>query len=220
MVVSSIAFWGTCLLSVILITGAFCAPATFLPASQGIIVAAGNSLTAGLGVAESEAYPALLERMLNSEGLNYRVINVGISGETSSGLRARIKWLLTLKPDIVIVETGANDGMRGIDLRLIRQNIHHIVRVLKENQVIPILVGMQMFPNLGVEYTRAYSRIYPEIAEEEGIVFMPFFLAEVAGKSAFNQADGIHPNANGYRVITENLYPYVVEAIRQHRAAQ
>jgi acyl-CoA thioesterase-1 len=183
--------------------------------SQGTIVAAGNSLTAGLGVAESEAYPALLEKKLYGEGLDYRVINAGISGETSSGLRSRIKWLLTLKPDIVIVETGANDGMRGIDLTFLRDNIRYIIQVLLKHNVIPVLVGMKMFPSMGPDYAESFSRIYPEIATEEGIILMPFFLKAVAGKPAYNLADGIHPNPKGYRIITNNLYPYVLDAIRK-----
>jgi acyl-CoA thioesterase-1 len=209
------------LLSVILHgkpTGSVASPAS--SDSQAIIIAAGNSLTAGLGVAESEAYPALLEKRLHEEGLDYRVINAGISGETSSGLRSRINWLLTLKPKIVIVETGANDGMRGIDLTLIRDNIQAVIQALKAHNVTPILVGMQMFPNLGPEYTLAFRQIYPDIAQTEGILLMPFFLQNVAGDTAYNLSDGIHPNPAGYRIITNNLYPYVLDAIRRHQAAR
>ena len=182
---------------------------------QVTILAAGNSLTAGLGVATSEAYPALLEQRLRKQGKPYCVINAGISGETSSGLKSRIHWLLSLNPDIIIIETGANDGMRGIELSLVRENIQYVIRATKQKNTLPILAGMQMFPNMGVEYTRSFSQIYAEIAEEEKIVFMPFFLADVAGKPELNLPDGIHPNARGYRLIVDNVYPYVMEAIRQ-----
>ena len=187
------------------------------PAYEGTIVAVGNSLTAGLGVAEQFAYPALLERKLAAEGFRYRVVNAGISGETSSGTLSRINWILTAKPDIVILETGANDGLRGIDPSLIRRNIQEIVRALKKANVTIILAGMQMMQNLGPEYTEAFRRIYPEVAREFGIPLIPFFLAGVAGRSALNQADGIHPTAEGYKMVVEIVYPYAVAAIRERR---
>jgi len=184
---------------------------------EGTIVAVGNSLTAGLGVAEQFAYPALLERKLAAGGFRYRVVNAGISGETSSGTLSRIHWILTTKPDIVILETGANDGLRGIDPSLIRQNIQEIVRALKKANVAIILAGMRMVQNLGHEYTEAFQSIYPEVAKQFGIPLIPFFLAGVAGRSALNQADGIHPTAEGYKMVVETVYPYAVAAIRERR---
>jgi acyl-CoA thioesterase-1 len=185
------------------------------PASAGIIVAVGDSLTAGLGVAEEFAYPALLEKKLAAGGFRYRVINAGISGETSSGVLSRINWILTLKPDIVILETGANDGLRGVDPALTKKNIQQILRVLKQAHVAVVLAGMLMVQNLGQEYTEAFRRIYPETAKEFGIPLIPFFLAGVAGHSALNQADGIHPTAEGYKVVVETVYPYAVAVIRE-----
>ncbi len=187
------------------------------PVYEGTIVAVGNSLTAGLGVAEQFAYPALLERRLAAEGFRYRVVNAGISGETSSGTLSRIHWILTTKPDIVILETGANDGLRGIEPSLIRQNIQEIVRALKKANVAIILAGMQMVQNLGQEYTDAFRRIYPEIAKQFGIPLIPFFLAGVGGRTTLNQADGIHPTAEGYKMVVETVYPYAVAAIRERR---
>jgi len=184
---------------------------------EGTIVAVGNSLTAGLGVAEQFAYPALLERKLAAGGFRYRVVNAGISGETSSGTLSRIHWILTTKPDIVILETGANDGLRGIDPSLIRQNIQEIVRALKKANVAIILAGMRMVQNLGHEYTEAFQSIYPEVAKQFGIPLIPFFLAGVAGRSALNQADGIHPTAEGYKMVVETVYPYAVAAILERR---
>ncbi len=178
-----------------------------------VIVAAGDSLTAGLGVAEEESYPALLEKRLQAEGIGYRVINAGASGETSSGLLSRLNWLLTLNPAIVILETGANDGLRGIDPALTKRNIREILRRLEEKQISVILVGMRMVRNLGPEYTAAFDRIYPELARESGVLFMPFFLEGVATDPALNSGDGIHPNPAGYRIVAENLYPYVRRAI-------
>jgi acyl-CoA thioesterase I len=187
------------------------------PAYQGTIVAVGDSLTAGLGVDEQFAYPALLEKKLASGGFRFKVINAGISGETSSGALSRINWILTLKPDIVILETGANDGLRGIDPGLMRKNLQQIIRLLQERNVTIVLAGMQMVQNLGREYTDAFRKVYPEAARKFGILLIPFFLEGVAGKPALNQADGIHPRAEGYKVVAETVYPYVVKAIQQHR---
>jgi acyl-CoA thioesterase-1 len=188
------------------------------PDYEGTIVAVGDSLTEGLGVAEELAYPALLEKKLRSNGYHYRVVNAGVSGETSSGTLARIKWVLTLKPDIVILVIGANDGFRGIDPELIKTNILTIVRALKEKKVIVLLGGMQMGQNLGKEYITAFEKIYPLVAREESVGLVPFFLTGVAANPKVNQADGIHPTAEGYRVVVDHIFPYVIEAIKGHKA--
>ena len=188
------------------------------PENEGIIVAVGDSLSEGLGVAEESAYPALLEKKLQSGGYQYRVINAGVSGETSSGTLARIKWVLTLKPDIVILVIGANDGFRGIDPELIKTNILTMVRTLKEKNVTVLLGGMQMVQNLGKEYITAFEEIYPLVAREENIGLIPFFLTGVAANPKVNQADGIHPTAEGYRVVVDPIFPYVIEAIKGHKA--
>jgi len=189
------------------------------PEYEGIIVAVGDSLTEGLGVAEEFAYPALLEKKLQSDGYHFQVINAGVSGETSSGTLARIQWVLTLKPDIVILVIGANDGFRGIDPELIKTNILTIVRVLKEKKVIVLLGGMQMGQNLGKEYITAFEKIYPLVAREENVGLIPFFLTGVAASPTLNQADGIHPTAEGYRVAVDHIFPYVIEAINANKAA-
>jgi acyl-CoA thioesterase-1 len=171
-----------------------------------------------LGVAEEFAYPALLEKKLRSSGYRYRVVNAGVSGETSSGTLARIKWVLTLKPDIVILVIGANDGFRGIDPELIKSNILTIVRRLKEKKVIVLLGGMQMGQNLGKEYVTAFRQVYPLVAREENIGLIPFFLNGVAANPNLNQTDGIHPTTEGYRVVVDHILPYVVKAIEAHKA--
>jgi acyl-CoA thioesterase-1 len=187
------------------------------PDYEGTIVAVGDSLTEGLGVEEELAYPAVLEEKLRARGYPYQVVNAGISGETSSGTLARIKWILTLNPDIVILVIGANDGFRGIDPDLIRTNIHKIVKELKDKNVIVVLGAMQIVQNLGKDYTTTFAKIYPEIARSENIIFTPFFLKGVAANRKLNQADGIHPTAEGYQVIVDNIIPFVVEAIEAHR---
>lgn len=183
------------------------------PSYQGTIVAVGDSLTAGYGVKEEDAYPAQLEKKLRAAGYRWRVINAGISGETSSGALSRINWVLKLKPDIVILETGANDGLRGIDPKVMKENISATVRILKKNNVKVVLAGMRMLTNMGQDYTKAFYSVYTEIARKEGLILIPFFLAGVAGDPVLNQADGIHPFAGGYRIVTETVYPYLLQAI-------
>lgn len=177
------------------------------------IVAVGDSLTAGLGVAEEESYPAILEKDLRAEGIDIKVINAGVSGETTSGTLARLDWVLTLKPDIVILETGANDGLRGLDTSLARTNLLKIIETLQARNITVVLAGMQMVWNLGPAYTSDFNRIYPEIAAQKGLIFMPFFLDGVATRREFNIEDGLHPNPQGYRIIVDNLLPFVKEAI-------
>jgi acyl-CoA thioesterase I len=184
---------------------------------EGTIVAMGNSLTAGLGVPEEQAYPAQLEALLRSNGYRFRVVNAGISGETSSGALSRTAWTLTLKPDIVILETGANDGLRGVSPDVIRQNISAIVQQFQQQNVVVVLAGMRMVQNLGEAYTMAFANVYQTVAQTPDLIFMPFFLDGVGGNPDLNQADGIHPTAEGYRRIVGRLYPYVKTAIEQMR---
>ncbi len=179
------------------------------------IVALGDSLTAGYGLDENQAYPALLERKLQAAGYKYKVVNGGVSGETSSGMLSRMEWILTLNPDIVILETGANDGLRGIDPQVAEKNIREILQLLKKRQVVVVLAGMKMVWNMGPVYVAKFNRIYPELAKDFDVIFFPFFLEGVAMQSRLNQRDGIHPNAQGYQIITDNLFPYVLEAIKK-----
>jgi len=185
--------------------------------SKGIIVAVGDSLTAGLGVNEDDAYPARLEKKLRAAGYDWKVVNAGISGETSSGTLSRINWVMKLLPDIVILETGANDGLRGIDPRLTKRNIDETIRILKQKNVIVVLVGMQMVRNLGQEFTRRFAELYPALAKKHNLILVPFFLQKVAGDPLLNQADGIHPTAEGYRIITETVYPFARKAIDRNK---
>lgn len=177
------------------------------------IVAVGDSLTAGFGVDESDSYPALLEKKLHSAGYNYRVINAGVSAETSSGTLSRLDWIMTLKPDIVLLETGANDGLRGIEPQQVEDNIRQILTRLHQSGVVIVLAGMKMVWNLGPQYVEQFNGIYPRLAAELDTVFMEFFLEGVAMESSMNLPDGVHPNRQGYIVICDNIYPYVVEAI-------
>jgi acyl-CoA thioesterase-1 len=175
----------------------------------------GDSLTAGYGVAIEESYPALLEKKLRAAGHPYQVINAGVSGETSSGALSRLEWVLTMKPDIVILETGANDGLRGIDPQVAEDNIRKMLTTLKEREIPVVLAGMRMVRNLGPGHVARFNDIYPKLAGENDVIFMPFFLEGVAMVRQFNQEDGVHPNPAGYGKIVENLFPYVVRAIEK-----
>lgn len=186
----------------------------------GTIVALGDSLTAAYGLPEDAGYPARLEKKLNDAGLDYRVVNAGVSGETSSGALSRIKWMLSMKPDIVILETGANDGLRGIPTDLMQRNIDDAVKAIQESGATVVLAGMKMLRNMGREYTERFEAAYTTVARERGVILMPFFLEGVAGDPNLNQEDGIHPTAKGYAIITENIYPYVVKAIEERTSGR
>jgi acyl-CoA thioesterase-1 len=186
---------------------------TTAPRYEGTIIAVGDSLTAGFGVEVEAAYPARLEKKLQAEGYHWRVINAGISGETSSGALARIRWILAQHPDIVILETGANDGLRGMPLALLRENISKAVQLLQKGGVRVVLAGMQVVRNLGPDYTKGFAEIYPAVARKRQVILIPFFLEGVAGEPSLNQEDTIHPNPAGYRLVAETVYPYVLQAI-------
>lgn len=183
-------------------------------AAAGVIVAMGDSLTEGLGVNMEDAYPAQLERKLQAEGYNYTVINAGVSGETTSGALARVNWVLTLKPKLVILATGGNDSLRAIDPALTKENIRKLVQTFQDAGVPVVLAGMQTVQNLGDEYATAFRAIYPAVAEEYNLTLIPFFLEGVAGDPKLNQQDFIHPTAEGYKIVVETIYPYVVQALQ------
>ena len=184
-------------------------------ASAGVIVAMGDSLTEGLGVNLDEAYPAQLDRKLQAAGYPYTVINAGVSGETTSGALARVNWVLTLKPKVVILATGGNDSLRAIDPSLTKENIRKLVQTFQDADVLVVLAGMQTVQNLGEEYTNTFRAIYPAVAEEYNLILIPFFLEGVAGDPKLNQQDFIHPTAAGYKLVVETIYPYVVQALKQ-----
>lgn len=184
------------------------------------IVAMGDSLTEGLGVDMSDAYPAQLERKLKAAGYDVTVVNAGVSGETSSGALSRVDWVLKQHSAIVILATGGNDGLRGIDPEVTAQNIDQIAEKLQGGGAVVVLAGMEMVQNMGKQYTGEFRAIYPAIAKQRGTVFMPFLLEDVAGDPKLNQADTIHPTAQGYTIVADNLFPYVVQAIKQVAARQ
>jgi acyl-CoA thioesterase-1 len=178
-------------------------------AAERVIVVLGDSLTAGLGVAREEAYPALLEARLRREGYDYRVVNAGVSGDTSAGGLRRVDWVLRARPDIVIVALGANDGLRGLPVDALRDNLERIVRRVRAAGARVLLAGMRVPPNYGDEYARDFAAVFPEVARRTGVPLAPFLLDGVAGEARLNQADGIHPTAEGQRLIASRLWSHL-----------
>jgi acyl-CoA thioesterase I len=176
-------------------------------AERPSIVAFGDSLTAGLGVRQDESYPARLQRKLDAAGYGYRVVNAGVSGETTAGGARRVSWVLKNKPAIVILELGGNDGLRGLSLSETKANLERIIQQFKQASVTVVLAGMKLPPNYGQEYTDGFESLYQALAKQYRLTLIPFFLDGVAGSSSLNQADGIHPTGEGYRIIVERIFP-------------
>ncbi len=178
------------------------------PSKKKTILFFGNSLTAGYGVDPSEAYPALIQDKIDSLGLNYKVVNAGVSGETTSDGNSRIEWILKQPIDIFVLELGGNDGLRGIPLTATKKNLQSIIDKVKAkypNAKI-ILEGMQIPPNMGPSYTTKFKEIYPRVAKENHIDLVPFLLKGVGGDPKLNQRDGIHPTAEGHKIVSENVW--------------
>ncbi len=181
------------------------------------ILVLGDSLTAGYGLPADQAFPARLEAALRARGHAVRLINAGVSGDTTAGGRARLDWALTERPEIVIVELGANDGMRGVDPRTTRANLDDILTRLKSKGVRVLLAGMLAPPNLGEEFGREFNAVFPGLARRHGVAFYPFFLDGVVARHGLNQPDGLHPNARGVAVIVDRILPYVVRLLKSRR---
>jgi len=172
-----------------------------------VILALGDSLTAGFGLPADKSFPAQLQARLARDGVRVRVINAGVSGDTTAGGLARLNWALTDKPDIAIVELGANDGLRGFEPRIIEANLDAIVGRLKARGISVLLAGMIAPPNMGRPYASEYNAIFPAIAKRHDVPLYPFFLDGVAGDRRLNLPDGMHPTAEGIAVVVERILP-------------
>lgn len=178
-----------------------------------IIVALGDSLTAGMGVSEELNYPSLLQKKIDNSHLHYTVKNVGISGDTTSGVLNRLEWVQKLNPDIVILEIGANDALRGIDTAFVRKNLEETILFFQKEEVTIILVGIEALKNQGGEYGSSFHSIYPELAEKYSLPFMPLFWEQLLTRPDLIQSDGIHPTAEGYELIVDDLWDYVLPVL-------
>ncbi len=168
----------------------------------------GNSLTAGYGLEPSQAFSALIAKRIDSLNLPYQVVNAGVSGETSSGGDARIDWILKQDVDVFVLELGGNDGLRGIDITETRKNLQSIIDKVKAKNPNTklILAGMQIPPNMGQDYTSAFKNLYPALAQQNKMTFIPFLLEGVGGEPSLNLEDGIHPNEEGQKIVAENVW--------------
>ena len=191
-------------------------------AMRPAVLLIGTSLTAGLGLELEQAYPAVLQRMADSANLGVEMVNLGHSGETSAGALRRLEWLLDRhgsRARVIVIETGANDGLRALDPDSTRRNLVSIVRAVKQR--VPgahvMLVQMEAPPNLGERYTQRFRSMFPEVARAEDVELLPFLLEGVAGEGALNQGDGIHPNVEGAKRVARNLWPGIERAVRGHR---
>ena len=188
--------------------------------SSRTILFYGDSLTAGYGLDREQAFPALVQARIDSLGWNFEVFNAGLSGETSAGGLRRIDWLMRRPVDVFVLELGANDGLRGIDLKSTRSNLQQIIdRVKAKNPDISlVVVGMQMPPNLGAEYTEEFQRLFPGLAKENGAALVPFLLEGVANRPELNLSDGNHPTVEGHRIVAETVWATlgpVLETLRR-----
>ena len=222
-----------CLIVVWLLAAAGCAPAPEVSESPSPVVVdsdgeaasstgsvprlvfLGDSVTAGLSLDEAQAFPARVESLLEEKGLAVDVVNAGVSGDTSAGGLRRLSWLLRQEPDLLILELGANDGLRGLDLAVTEENLRQIVTRAREAGSRVLLLGMMIPPNYGPEYATGFQEIYSRLADQQGISSMPFLLEGVAADPELNLPDGIHPNAAGHRIIAENLLPYLEPLVRE-----
>jgi acyl-CoA thioesterase-1 len=177
-------------------------------AKKKTIVFFGNSLTAGYGLTPAEAFPALIQKKLDSLNLPYSVVNAGVSGETTSGGNTRIDWVLKQPMDVFVLELGGNDGLRGIPITETRKNLQSIIDKVKTKKprVKLVLAGMQIPPNMGATYSTAFRNLYQELATVNNLTLIPFLLEGVGGEANLNQADGIHPTAEGHRIVAENIW--------------
>jgi acyl-CoA thioesterase-1 len=172
-----------------------------------VILFFGDSLTAGYGLSTEEAFPALIEKELNKADKKVRVVNAGLSGETSAGGLSRIDWILRQPVDVFVLELGANDGLRGLPIEQTRKNLQSIIEKVKAKypDCKIVLAGMMVPPNMGKQYTDDFKSIYPDLAKNNNTTLIPFILQDVGGIEKLNQADGIHPNVEGHKIIANNL---------------
>jgi acyl-CoA thioesterase I len=204
------ALWLACLAGVLVFGLGVAVP------SQRIVLFLGDSITAGYGLELSQAYPALIQQRINKEGLNFKVINAGQSGDTSAGGLARMDWLLKNQIDVLVLELGGNDGLRGLPVEVIRKNLQAIIdRARKQYPQIKIIVaGMKMPPNMGGQYSREFEAMFAALAKKNNAALIPFILEGVGGVRQMNLPDGIHPTAGGHEIVAKNVWTVLAPLLR------
>jgi len=186
------------------------------------IIVLGDSLAAGYGLDQSESFPALIQKKVETAGLKFKVVNAGVSGDTSSGGLRRIDWLLKRRVDVLVLELGGNDGLRGIPVAVTKTNLQAIID--RTRQKYPraqiVVAGMQMPPNMGTDYTAAFAKLFPDLAKANNAALVPFLLEGVGGKPELNLPDMIHPTAEGQKIVAENVWKVLRPVLEQAEAAQ
>lgn len=189
---------------------------TFQIANPKVVMFYGDSLTAGYGLSPEQAFPALIEKKMNNNGHAVKVINAGLSGETSAGGLGRIDWALRQPVDIFVLELGANDGLRGLPLEQTEKNLQTILDKVKAKNpnVKFVIAGMMVPPNMGEDYSKKFQAIFPALAKKNNAVLIPFLLKDVAGEASLNQSDGIHPNVAGHGIVANNVAPVIEKLLK------
>jgi acyl-CoA thioesterase-1 len=193
------------------------APAAAAARGRPRVVAFGDSLTAGLGLPPESAWPALVQRKIDAAGLDVEVVNAGVSGDTTAGGLRRLDWALDGDVKVLVLELGANDGLRGLPVDQMRENLSKMIETARDRDIAVLLCGMEAPPNFGPQYTREFRQAFRDVADEHDVAFLPFFLDGVAGNAALNQGDGIHPNEEGTRrvadLVWQSLEPLLTRAL-------
>ena len=183
------------------------------------IAVLGDSLTAGLGLLEAQSYPSLLQQKVDADGFGYEVVNAGVSGDTSAGGLRRLDWVLQEDVRILIVALGANDGLRGLPVAEMNHNLGEIIETARGRHVLVILAGMEAPPNYGAEYATAFRQAYRQLAQQYHVPLIPFLLDKVAGEASLNQADGIHPNPAGAKIVADTVWSVLKPMLDQMSAS-
>ena len=181
-------------------------PIPVLSKEKAVVLAFGDSLTAGYGVNDEESYPSRLQVKIASAGFPHKVVNAGVSGDTTAGGVRRIRWLMKHEPEIVILALGANDGLRGLSVDEMRKNLETIIAICREHNARILLAGMKALPNYGEDYMRDFEAVFPELAKKHDLIFLPFLLEGVAGEREHTHPDGMHPIASGYSIVTDLVW--------------
>ena len=189
-------------------------PALDIPADAPLVIFLGDSLSAGIHLAEDDAFPALVQRALHDDGVKFRLINAGNSGDTTAGGRRRVDWLLKQKPAIVVVELGGNDGLRGQPIRNVRENLAAILDKIEAAGARALLLGMRIPTSYGADYTGAFAGVYDDLAAQRKLAYIPFFMEEIAGRNEFFLEDALHPNEEGHRRLARKVAPALEKMLR------
>lgn len=184
-----------------------------IPADAPLVLVLGDSLAAGLHLSLDQAFPAVLQRSLFERGTAFRLVNAGVSGDTTAGGLARVEWVLKSRPDVVVVELGANDGLRGQPPEALEQNLRGVIEACQTGGAKVLLLGLRMPPSLGPGYVRDFEAVYPRVAEALDVAFVPYFMEGVAGVPDMNLSDGMHPTPQGHRRLAENVAPELLRLL-------